>query len=115
MTDDRPWGDVGTTLLFENERVRVWELRLEPGQRSDLHHHATDYVMIQLEGDEVAAEFEPDSEDAFGGATMPDRTIRGPVSPGMVVWGSAGGKETAVNVGTETFREVVVELKDPPA
>ena len=114
MTDDRRWGDVGTTLLFENDRVRVWELRLEPGQRSDLHHHESDYVMIQLEGDAVAAEFEPDSEDAFGGADMPDRTITGPVSPGMVVWGSAGGKETAVNVGTETFREIVVELKDPP-
>jgi len=109
--DDRTWGDVGTTLLFENDRVRVWELRLEPGQRSDLHHHASDYVMVQLAGDEIAAEFEPDSEDAFGGASFPDRTIQGPVSPGTVVWGSAGGKETAVNIGTETFREIVVELK----
>ena len=109
--DDRVWGDVGTTLLFENDRVRVWELRLEPGQRSDLHHHASDYVMVQLAGDEVAAEFEPDSEDAFGGASLPERTIKGLVSPGTVVWGSAGGKETAVNVGTETFREIVVELK----
>ncbi|MEM7139832.1 MAG: hypothetical protein AAF548_02295 [Actinomycetota bacterium] len=113
MSDDRRWGDVGTTLLFENDRVRVWELRLAPGERSDLHHHAHDYVMVQLAGDQVAAEFEPDSEDAFGGATFPDRTITGPVSPGTVVWGSAGGKETAVNVGAETFREIVVELKDP--
>ena len=109
--DEREWGDIGTTLLYENERVRVWELRLEPGQRSDRHHHEHDYVMVQLAGDLVAAEFEPDSEDAFGGASLPDRTITGPVSAGTVVWGSAGGKETAVNVGTETFREIVVELK----
>ena len=112
MTDDqREWGDIGTTLLFENDRVRVWELRLEPGERSDRHHHRHDYVMIQLEGDEISAEFEPDSEDAFGGATFPDRTIAGPVAPGSVVWGGAGGKETAVNIGTATFREIVVELK----
>ena len=26
--------DVGTTLWFENEHVRVWEVRLEPGQRA---------------------------------------------------------------------------------
>lgn len=110
-SDNRTWGDVGTRMLFENDRVRVWELSLEPGQRSDLHHHESDYVMIQLEGDEVAAEFEADSTDAFGGAAFPDRTIRGPVSPGTVVWGSAGGKETAVNVGMSTFKEIVVELK----
>ena len=24
---------VGTRLLFENERVRVWDLQLAPGQR----------------------------------------------------------------------------------
>ena len=107
----RTWGDVGTTLLFENDRVRVWELLLEPGQESDLHHHTNDYVMVQLGGDEVAARFEPDSSDGFGGATFPDRTIVGPVSPGTVVWGTAGSKETAVNVGTETFREIIVELK----
>ncbi len=111
MSDSRKWGDVGTALLFENDRVRVWELRLEPGDRSDLHHHEVDYVMIQLEGDEISAVFEPDSTDTFGGAHAPARTITGRVSPGMVVWGGAGGKETAVNTGSRTFREIVVELK----
>ena len=24
---------VGTRLLFENERIRVWDITLEPGQR----------------------------------------------------------------------------------
>ena len=31
MTSERQWGDVGTKLLFENHRVRIWELALEPG------------------------------------------------------------------------------------
>ncbi len=110
--DDRVFGDIATRLLFENERVRVWEMELEPGQRSALHRHEFDYVMIQLGGDRIRAEFEPDSADGFGGASLPDRVVEAPVSPGLVVWGTRGGIETAMNPGQETFREIVVELKD---
>ena len=41
-TDQRTFGDVGTKLLFENERIRVWEMRLAPGERSQLHEHHHD-------------------------------------------------------------------------
>ncbi|GIU93122.1 MAG: hypothetical protein KatS3mg011_2028 [Acidimicrobiia bacterium] len=34
---------VGTTLWFENDRVRVWEVRLEPGERGPFHAHTRDY------------------------------------------------------------------------
>jgi hypothetical protein len=34
---------VGTDLWFENDRVRVWDLHLEPGQRAPFHCHAEDY------------------------------------------------------------------------
>jgi beta-alanine degradation protein BauB len=37
-------GDVGTAVLFENERVKVWEMDLQPGQESDLHRHNRDYI-----------------------------------------------------------------------
>ena len=37
--DDRPLGNVATKLLFENEIVRVWEMNLAPGERSDRHRH----------------------------------------------------------------------------
>ncbi len=36
-------GRVGSRLLFENARVRVWEIRLAPGQRWHFHRHALDY------------------------------------------------------------------------
>jgi quercetin dioxygenase-like cupin family protein len=36
-------GRVGTRLLSENERVRVWEIRLKPGQRIGFHRHVLDY------------------------------------------------------------------------
>ena len=34
---------VGTTLTFENEWVRVWEVRVEPGERCPFHAHTTPY------------------------------------------------------------------------
>jgi anti-sigma factor ChrR (cupin superfamily) len=35
---------VGTLLLFSNDHVRVWELRLAPGERAPFHRHATPYI-----------------------------------------------------------------------
>ena len=58
---DRVLGDVGSRLLLENDRVRVWELQLEPGEESDLHEHTLDYVLVQVAGDRVAGVFEADS------------------------------------------------------
>src|SRR6266576_4992080 len=36
-------GCVGQRLLSENERVRVWSIRLEPGERFGFHRHVLDY------------------------------------------------------------------------
>lgn len=36
-------GWVGSRLLSENERVRVWEIRLGPGERWHAHRHVLDY------------------------------------------------------------------------
>lgn len=104
---DRDFGDIGTRKLFDNDRLRVWELRLEPGDTSDLHHHEHDYVMVQIEGDTVAARFEPDTTGTFAGSDY----LEGEVVPGRAIYASAGGKETAINVGTRTFREIIVEVK----
>jgi hypothetical protein len=34
---------VGSRLLSENDRVRVWDIRLEPGERWHAHRHVLDY------------------------------------------------------------------------
>jgi beta-alanine degradation protein BauB len=34
---------VGTKLLSETDRVRVWEIRLPPGERIGFHRHVLDY------------------------------------------------------------------------
>ena len=36
-------GHVGSRQLSENDRVRVWEIRLAPGERWHAHRHVLDY------------------------------------------------------------------------
>ena len=45
-------GAVGDKILLENEHVRVWEVRLEPGQTIDFHIHYHPYLVISLGGGE---------------------------------------------------------------
>ena len=47
-------GEVGTKKLFENDRVVVWEMRLEPGETELIHEHKNDYLMVQIAGRESA-------------------------------------------------------------
>lgn len=42
--------DVGTTLWFENDRIRVWEVRLEAGERGAFHCHVNNYFWTVVEG-----------------------------------------------------------------
>jgi hypothetical protein len=102
---DRTFGDVATRILFENDRVRVWEMRLAPGARSATHRHDLDYVLVQVDGDRIAAQFEPDTAGALKGY------VEGTVEPGKTRFIARGGIETAINVGARTYREILIELK----
>jgi quercetin dioxygenase-like cupin family protein len=41
---------VGTTLWFENDRIKVWEVRLAPGERGPFHAHTRNYFWTVVEG-----------------------------------------------------------------
>lgn len=41
-------GQVGSRLLSESDRVRVWEIRLQPGQRWRAHRHVLDYFWTAI-------------------------------------------------------------------
>jgi beta-alanine degradation protein BauB len=106
MAQDRELGPVGTKVVFENDAVRVWVLRLAPGERSAVHQHELDYLLVQIRGDRIAVVPEPDAEG-------PHRDyLEAPVIPGMVAHVPKGGIETAVNVGDEPYYEIIVELKE---
>lgn len=106
MSTERVFGDVATKLLMENDRVRIWEMRLDPGERSDLHRHDHDYVLVQVSGDKIAGDFEPDTAGEFSGL------VEGDVVPGQSMYISSGGIEAAVNTGDQPYYEILIELKD---
>jgi hypothetical protein len=96
---ERKLGDVANRFLFENERIKVWEMLLEPGQSSDFHEHTLPYVLCILEGDRIDADFEN------------GKSISIPVEPGKVFYVRPGNRETAVNRSRTRFREILIELK----
>jgi predicted metal-dependent enzyme (double-stranded beta helix superfamily) len=107
MSRERKLGDVATKPLFENDRVKVWEMELAPGESSDVHEHRLDYLLVQLEGDKIAGIFEPDTAGSY-----PPGTLEADVTPGTVVYIERGGIETAKNTGERKYREILIELKD---
>jgi beta-alanine degradation protein BauB len=99
-------GDVATRRLFENERVRVWEMLLEPGERSAKHQHELDYLLIFFEGERITLEVDPASDGPYRDSLDFD------VPLGRCVFVERGGVETAVNTGATRYREILIELKD---
>ena len=94
-----PLGNVANKLLFENELVRVWEMNLAPGERSDRHRHELPYLLCVLAGSRVDAEVESRGR------------VEIPVQPGSVFFVPPGATETAINASGDHFREILIELK----
>jgi len=101
---DDALGDVATRLIFEDDRVRMWEMKLEPGEASPKHHHDHDFYLAIFEGDLIAGVTPEESEVENFVCRLPKGGNTVPIPK--------GGTEWAFNVGNETFREVLVELKD---
>ena len=45
-------GQVGQRIVLENEHVRIWEIKLRPGETIEFHIHYHPYVVISLGGGE---------------------------------------------------------------
>jgi hypothetical protein len=99
-TRDKP--GVPGTLLFENERVRVWELIMQPGEICEWHVHDTDHVLVVFDGSPIEAEFQDYSRQT---AHIGDRLVM------FVPQGSQS--EIARNTSTDqTLRELIIDIKD---
>ena len=103
---ERVLGDIATRLLAENDRVKIWEMDLAPGEESDVHEHTMDYILVLIEGDRIAGVPEPDSKGLY------NQYIEADVQPGEYFYIEKGGIETARNIGKKRYREIAIELKD---
>ena len=106
---------VGTKKVFEDDRVVVWHLDLEPGAQGEQHTHKLDYAVRILSGSTLevfgavgeslgTVELEPGGAICFqidGDQIVSDR-------PGYPV---VPATHSARNVGQSTFREVLIEFK----
>ena len=103
---DAPLGNVGTKLLHEDDRVKIWEMKLEPGEQSDAHEHLLDHILVVIEGDRIAGI--PHALSKGDSAQL----IEADVEPGSWYRQQRGGIEIARNIGNKLFREILIELKD---
>jgi beta-alanine degradation protein BauB len=106
MNPERVMGPIGTKVVYEDDRVRVWQLKLAPGEDSAVHRHDLDHLLIQISGDRIAVIPESDTEGPYKDELHAD------VVPGAVVPVQRGGVERARNVGGQPYLEVIVELKE---
>ena len=107
LPDGREVGPIATRVLFENDRVRIWEMNLAPGESTALHRHELDYVQVEIEGDKISGLIEPGAGGTYRKSFEMD------VNPGAYFWVERGGFETAKNTGQKYYRGILIELKEP--
>jgi hypothetical protein len=99
---DDPSDEVGTRLLLQNERVRVWEIVLSPGRRVPFHRHVHPYFYVCAAPGRVRTRFPNgyfvEGGEEAGGAAFMDHSADKP------------GIHDLSNVGDTTVRYTTVEL-----
>jgi beta-alanine degradation protein BauB len=86
-------------LVMENDRVRVFDVQFQPGQKTVMHGHP-DHVVY------VLADYTLNLE-------LPDgKSQHVALKTGQTIWMGAG-QHAAQNIGKTTGHALVIELKDP--
>ena len=107
---------VGTRKRFENERVVVWDLDLEPGERTGPHTHARPYVVRILAGS-VLEVFDGTGASLGKVELEVGRAVSFRIDGDKIVADRPGYPvvpvtHSAQNVGSKSYREVLVEFKE---
>jgi quercetin dioxygenase-like cupin family protein len=88
-------------LLFENDRVRVFEVRFKPGEKIAMHSHP-DHVVYVLGDGKLKLSY-PDG-----------KSVEVALQAGKTLWIPAE-THAAENVGATDAHSLVVELKESPS
>ena len=108
-------GQVGTSKVFENDRIMIWELVLESGERAPRHTHHHDYVFYILEGsmlelfDEnegLLSSFDLSAGDVFA-FSCEEADLVSAVGKGLRL----PVTHSVRNVGPSRYREILVETR----
>jgi hypothetical protein len=91
-------------VLFENDRVRVLDTRLRPGERTPVHAHEWPAALYVLGWSDFLRR---DS----GGSIIADSRNQPPQSSGAGLWIEPLPPHSVENVGTADLHIVAVEVK----
>jgi quercetin dioxygenase-like cupin family protein len=95
---------IGTELIFEDDRVRVWRIELAPGEEAAFHTHELDYTTVVVDGEVV--------ERPNGDGTVDRIELQ---AGAIMRWYQGTQRHGLKNVGARPFRNVIVEIKGLPA
>ena len=104
--------EIATRKMFENDRVVVWEMTLEPGESTGLHTHTNTYFFQVIEGSTLKTLGE-DGTDYGDLQLAPGDTVYVDVEGDQIRVGDFTGpaRHEAVNTGDSRYFEILVELK----
>ncbi|MBO8184112.1 hypothetical protein [Streptomyces spirodelae] len=97
-------GRIGQQLLKETDSLRIWETRLQPGERVPVHRHVLDYFWIARTGGRVRQHF-------GDGTTREISYTRGQTQHFHISEGRHHLHDMR-NIGDEVLSFLVVETKD---
>ena len=85
-------------LLLENEKVRITEIALKPGEKTLMHNHPNDYAIYAMSDSRFEQAF-PDGKS--------DELILKAGQAGMM----KAGPHEVTNIGKGVARNLIIELK----
>ncbi len=104
--------DIATKKIFENDKIAVWEMVLEPGESTGVHTHSHDYVFYVIEGSTGELTDKDGivlgNLDLKAGSTMSFRLEGEELVAGEL---RVPATHSARNVGTTRFRDIRVDTK----
>jgi quercetin dioxygenase-like cupin family protein len=86
------------SLLMENEKVRVLDIRLKPGEKAPMHNHPNDHVVYVINDARFRLTFSDGTSGEFD------------LRAGQTLWMEAGSHATE-NIGSSGGHNLVVEVK----
>ena len=104
--------EVATKKLYENDKVIVWEMMLEPGESTGLHTHQHNYFFHAIECSTM--EITDKDGNVVTTLNLADDSVMYLDLEGDELIGDENripATHAARNIGTTRYREILVELK----
>jgi beta-alanine degradation protein BauB len=106
---------VGTTVVFEDEKIKVWEFVLAPGEETPIHTHEYEYIFYVLEGTTLQV-FDVNKKDLGNLDLTPGDVVALYLENDELVLRDdpsyrIPATHSAKNIGTTPYREMLIETK----